>query len=261
MLIMNKEELINNAVTTFCAVPEVYQQIFKELGSDFPDELVASIKAKPEDAVKMVQNDEQLLDSICTVYSKYADNINAAYEEASQKQTKMFAKGSKLEMLVSKKPIEKKQEGGPIMVVYPDTIMGELKNLFSGYTRLYDLPDKGITNRYIHAKVNPKTGRQRIFLREAVRGNSANTQYIIDPEKRDTVIIQSYPEPGTQPDGDVDEYMVPGTPRYNELMNRLVNSGILNAIHSEYPKTKKFQNGGAFTETSLTEILRKFKRS
>ena len=258
---MNNEELVNNAIATFCGVPEVYQQIFKELGSDFPDELVASIKEKPEDAVKMVQKDEQLLNSICTIYSKYTDDINAAYEAASQKKTKMFEKGSKLEALVSKKPIAKKQEGGPIMVVYPDTFMGGLKNLFKGSTDLYDLPNEGITNRHIYAKVDPKTGRQRIFLSEVVRGDSADTQYIIDPEKRDTVIVQSYPQPGTQPDGNVEEHMIPGTPRYNALMNRLVNSGILNAIHSEFPKTKKFQNGGDFTKTSLTEILQKFKHS
>lgn len=243
MLIMNNEELINNAVATFCAVPEVYQQIFKELESDFPDELVASIKEKPEDAVKMVQNDEQLLNSICTIYSKYADNINAAYKEASQKQTKMFAKGSKLEALVSKKPIEKKQYGGPVMDVRPDTIWENLTNWGTG-TKLYDLPH--VTDRKIYAKVDPKTGKQKIFLGEVVRGDSVDTKYMINPETRDTVILQTYPWGGRQKESQRTEEIKPNDERYKILMKRLLESGILDAIHTEYPETKKFQNGGGF---------------
>lgn len=95
------QELIQAAVSTFCAVPEVYQQAFQQMGADFPDELVQAIKTKPEDAVKMVQNDKELLKGIVTVYQQYSDQINKA-AQAAQQQTGMFAKGGKLNYLLNK---------------------------------------------------------------------------------------------------------------------------------------------------------------
>lgn len=97
-----EQELIQAAVSTFCAVPEVYQQAFQQMGADFPDELVQAIKTKPEDAVKMVQNDKELLKGIVTVYQQYSDQINQAAQAAQQQQTGMFAKGGKLGQLLNK---------------------------------------------------------------------------------------------------------------------------------------------------------------
>lgn len=95
-----EQELIQAAVNTFCIVPEVYQQVFQQMGAEFPDELVQAIKTKPEDAVKMVQNDKELLKGVVTIYQQYGDKINQA-AQATQ-QTGMFAKGGKLNYLLEK---------------------------------------------------------------------------------------------------------------------------------------------------------------
>lgn len=180
------EEIINKAVETFLGVPEVYQQIFKELGSDFSDEMVASIKQNPEEATKMLQSDNELLNSVCTIYSKYAEDIDSAYEEAKS-QTKMFKVGGKLQALFDKTFVPKKQEGGPIMAVYPDTFWEKFKYRLP--SKLYDLPKQGIYDRDIIGKVDPKTGKQKYHLREDVRGDTIHTYYDINPAKRDTVIM------------------------------------------------------------------------
>ena len=88
------EELVQNAVKTFCVVPEVYQQVFKQMGADFPDELVNAIKASPNEAVKMVESNENLLNGIVQVYQKYKEQID---EQAS-----MFKTNGKLNYLVNK---------------------------------------------------------------------------------------------------------------------------------------------------------------
>lgn len=95
------EKIIQAAAQTFCAVPEIYAQVFKQSGADFPDELVAQIKQKPEEAMEMLQSDKQLLSSVVTVYSQYKDQIDQAAAEATQ-QAGLFKKGGKLEQLLIK---------------------------------------------------------------------------------------------------------------------------------------------------------------
>ena len=95
------EQLIQEAAQTFCIVPEIYQQAFKQAGADFPDELVQQIKAKPDEAVKMLQSDKGLLDGVMQIYSKYKKEIDQAAAQASQ-QKGLFKKGGKLDYLVNK---------------------------------------------------------------------------------------------------------------------------------------------------------------
>lgn len=95
------EQLIQEAAQTFCIVPEIYQQAFKQAGADFPDELVQQIKAKPDEAVKMLQSDKGLLDGVVQIYSKYKKEIDQAASQATQ-QKGLFKKGGKLDYLVNK---------------------------------------------------------------------------------------------------------------------------------------------------------------
>ena len=82
------EQTIQEAAASFCKVPEIYQQIFKQAGADFPDELVKQIKQKPEQDIQMLQNNQDLLKNIVTIYSQYKDQIQGA-----MKQSKMFKEG------------------------------------------------------------------------------------------------------------------------------------------------------------------------
>ena len=41
---MNENSIKETALQTFCIVPEIYQQAFQQMGTEFPDELVARIK-------------------------------------------------------------------------------------------------------------------------------------------------------------------------------------------------------------------------
>lgn len=88
------EQTIQEAAASFCKVPEIYQQIFKQAGADFPDELV---KQKPEQRMQMLQNNQDLLKNIVTIYSQYKDQIQEA-----MKQSKIFKKGGKLDYLINK---------------------------------------------------------------------------------------------------------------------------------------------------------------
>jgi len=97
----NQEQLIQEAAQSFCIVPEIYQQAFQQNGTDFPDELVQQIKSQPEQAMQMLQQDENLLKGVVTIYQQYGDQIKQAVAQATQ-QSGMFKKGGKLDYLVQK---------------------------------------------------------------------------------------------------------------------------------------------------------------
>ena len=95
------EEVLQAAAQTFCLVPEVYAQAFKQAGADFPDELVAQIKKQPEQAMQMLKEDQELFKGVVTIYSQYKDQIDQAAAKVAQ-QTGLFKKGGKLEQLLVK---------------------------------------------------------------------------------------------------------------------------------------------------------------
>ena len=121
-----EQELIQAAVNTFCIVPEVYQQVFQQMGAEFPDELVQAIKTKPEDAVKMVQNDKELLKGVVTIYQQYGDKINQA-AQATQ-QTGMFAKGGKLNYLLDNNNLQLNSNQYHLLFLYLNLLQLKLKN-------------------------------------------------------------------------------------------------------------------------------------
>ena len=108
-----KRELVQAAVSTFCTVPEVYQQIFEKVyekeGAKFPEELIQVVKERPEKAAEMLQGDKNLLNGIITIYQQYSDLINQKAQEAQKaqeiqntQQKGVFAKGGKLDYLIKK---------------------------------------------------------------------------------------------------------------------------------------------------------------
>lgn len=95
------EKTLQAAAQTFCLVPEIYAQAFKQAGADFPEELVAQIKKQPKQAMQMLQEDKELLQGVVTIYSQYHDQIDQAAAQAAQ-QAGLFKKGGKLEQLLVK---------------------------------------------------------------------------------------------------------------------------------------------------------------
>lgn len=91
------EQLIQLAAQSFCKVPEIYQQIFKQEGQDFPDELVQQIKQQPEQAMQMLEQNQDLLKNVVTIYSQYQDQINQVMQQNS-----LFKEGGKFDYLVKK---------------------------------------------------------------------------------------------------------------------------------------------------------------
>lgn len=116
------EEVLQAAAQTFCLVPEVYAQAFKQAGADFPDELVAQIKKQPEQAMQMLKEDQELFKGVVTIYSQYKDQIDQAAAQAAQ-QTRLFREGGKLKFL-----IEKHQNGGAIRF-YRDWSENDIRKL------------------------------------------------------------------------------------------------------------------------------------
>ncbi len=95
------DQIIQTAAQTFCIVPEIYAQAFKQNGVDFPDDLVTQIKQQPEQAMKMLQEDQELLKGVVTIYSQNKDQIDRAVTQA-QTQTGLFKAGGKLDQLLVK---------------------------------------------------------------------------------------------------------------------------------------------------------------
>lgn len=139
------EQLIQEAAQTFCVVPEIYQQAFKQAGADFPDELVQQIKAKPDEAVKMLQSDKGLLDGVVQIYSKYKKEIDQAATQATQ-QKGLFKKGGKLDYLVNKF-----QDGGKAKRFYSAWSEGDIRKLQNA------LFARGYYDGDLDGKVGPQT--------------------------------------------------------------------------------------------------------
>ena len=137
---MNNEEL---AVQTFAIVPEAYQQIFKEAGADFPDDLVTAIKEDPNQAAQLLESDKQLKSAVVKVFETNKEAILGAAQEAQQ-NTGMFKKGGKLYYGLQKFQMGKKLPGQ----IKPKGIKGlffeEIK-----YPRLDGNP--GYVSEYVNA--------------------------------------------------------------------------------------------------------------
>lgn len=97
-------ELEQQAIQTFAAVPEIYQQAFKEAGADFPDELVSAIKSDPNKAVELVNINKDLKQAVIGIFQQNKDAIM----QYMQKQTSMFKEGGKFDYL------QKLQPGGKL---------------------------------------------------------------------------------------------------------------------------------------------------
>lgn len=215
------EELVQNAVRTFCIVPEVYQQAFKQMGADFPDELVQAVKSKPDEAVKMVESNNDLLNGIVSIYQKYGDQID---EAASR--TGMFKEGGKLGSLLTKF-----QEGGKTFKIGPSK-PNIWQTLFGAYRN--SLPDEpGIHRRDVVVNVDPNSGAQRYTLTEDVRGNTAES--IIDiPQPGDTTVSQKI----ASRDGMITKQYPKGSSEYRAVVDRLLRTGAPKYVNSVYSKTK-----------------------
>lgn len=231
------EQLIQEAAQTFCVVPEIYQQAFKQAGADFPDELVQQIKAKPDEAVKMLQSDKGLLDGVVQIYSKYKKEIDQAAAQAAQ-QKGMFKKGGKLDYLVTKFQKGGKQENGSQIKegqeyfnVHP-LQQGFWDRLFHSPTnRLPNEP--GIERRTLDVGVDSKTGEQHYRLSEDVDGNSADTDFRIQPG--DTLVTQRI---ATRFGDAVREYG-PRSDEYRQVVDRLLRTGAVDFVNRNFPATNK----------------------
>lgn len=145
----NTKEL---AMQTFCIVPEIYQQAFKQAGADFPDELVQQVKEDPQGAMNMLAKDEQLTNAVVQIFQGNQEAIMQAAEQASQQQP-MFRKGGKLEQ-----GLQKFQNGG---VTRRQAIAAAMAG--NNYSRaqarraLMNLRSAGLSNADIVAAMAPKT--------------------------------------------------------------------------------------------------------
>ena len=145
----NTKEL---AMQTFCIVPEIYQQAFKQAGADFPDELVQQVKEDPQGAMNMLAKDEQLTNAVVQIFQGNQEAIMQAAEQASQQQS-MFKKGGKLEQ-----GLQKFQNGG---VTRRQAIAAAMAG--NNYSRaqarraLMNLRNAGLSNADIVAAMAPKT--------------------------------------------------------------------------------------------------------
>lgn len=98
------KELEQQAIETFAAVPEIYQQAFRDAGADFPDELVAEIKKDPNQAINLVNSDKNLKSAVINVFKSNKDAILKYMQQA----TSMFKQGGKFDYL------NKLQQGGQL---------------------------------------------------------------------------------------------------------------------------------------------------
>ena len=210
------EELVQNAVKTFCIVPEAYQKVYQQMGANFPDELVDAVKKNPDGAIKMLESDENLLTRIVEIYSKYRDQID--------KQASMFKNGGKLNYLLNKF-----QEGGPF-IIGPAKPNFRQKYLGGYRNRLQDEP--GISRRSLTINVDPNTGEQRYSLEEDVRGNTAESVIEI-PHPGDTLVTQKV----ATRDGYSNNVYKKGSDGYRSIVDRLIRTGAPKYVNSIYSKT------------------------
>ena len=97
-------ELEQQAVQTFAAVPEIYQQAFRDAGADFPDELVSAIKQDPNKAVELINSDKNLKNAIINIFKSNKDAILQAVQQTAS----MYKDGGKFDYL------RKLQQGGEL---------------------------------------------------------------------------------------------------------------------------------------------------
>lgn len=106
------EKELEQAIQTFGMVPEFYQQAFKQVGADFPDELVSAIKADPNKAGELVTSDKNLQQAVLSIFKS---NKNAIMKYIQQQSGSMFKEGGKFDYL------KKLQYGGAIVSKDPAT--------------------------------------------------------------------------------------------------------------------------------------------
>lgn len=211
------EELVQAAIQTFCIVPEIYQQAFKQSGVDFPDELVVQIKQNPESAIEMVQKDKQLGDAIVQIFSNNQEAIMQAAQQAQQ-QTGMFKKGGKLNYALTKFQI-----GGHLVRKGQNSIKTDNLNFGSNQSwraadrsRLRMPPYRGfVKDRSVGMAIDENGGK---YLRESavVDGNAAVTDVYI-PAPGDTLVRQNLATKG----GARMRYYPQGSEKYESVMGRL----------------------------------------
>lgn len=97
-------ELEQQAIETFAAVPEIYQQAFRDAGADFPDKLVEEIKKDPNQAVNLVNSDKNLKSAVISIFKSNKEAILNAVQQMSS----MFKDGGKFDYL------NKLQQGGQL---------------------------------------------------------------------------------------------------------------------------------------------------
>lgn len=215
------EQTIQEAAASFCKVPEIYQQIFKQAGADFPDELVKQIKQQPEQGIQMLKNNQDLLKNIVTIYSQYKDQIQGA-----MKQSKMFKEGGKLDYLINKF-----QEGGKSYNVRGDSFLDLLINKLTLGTKVNDY--KGATNRRIKGLVD-KNGNQVYEMSESYGGYEPVSTITITP-KKDTLVRQKFLVGNGDRVYDFENW----EDGYKSILDRFKNTGILDYVHKNFPQTVK----------------------
>lgn len=212
------EQTIQEAAASFCKVPEIYQQIFKQAGADFPDELV---KQKPEQRMQMLKNNQDLLKDIVTIYSQYKDQIQEA-----MKQSKMFKENGKLNYLINKF-----QEGGKSYNVRGDSFLDLLMNKLTLGTKVSDY--KGAKNRRIKGLVD-KNGNQVYEMSESYGGYEPVSTITITPQK-DTLVHQKFLVGNGDRVYDFENW----EDGYKSILDRFKNTGILDYVHKNFPQTVK----------------------
>ena len=156
----------------------------------------------------MLQNNQDLLKNIVTIYSQYKDQIQSAI-----KQSKMFKEGGKLDYLVNKF-----QEGGKNYNVRGDSFLDLLMNKLTLGTKVSDY--KGATNRRIKGLVD-KNGNQVYEMSESYGGYEPVSTITITP-KKDTLIRQKF----MVDDGDRIYDFKSGEDGYKSILDRFKNTGI-----------------------------------
>ena len=225
------DQIIQAAAQTFCMVPEIYAQAFKQNGADFPDELVTQIKQQPGQAMKMLQEDQELLRGVVTIYSQYKDQIDQAAAQVG-KQAGLFKKGGKLEQLLIKAQRGTIAPGKEYFKVHP-LKQGWWDSLFNRPAN--KLPDEpGIFERYLYIGVDPETGKQKYTLDEVVGDNSAETEMIIT-QPGDTLVNQIV----ATRDGYSPRQYLPGDSRYRKVVDRFLRTGAVDFVNRNFPKTNK----------------------
>lgn len=99
---MTNNDVMQAAVQTFCIVPEVYQQLMRQAGGEFPDELVSEVKSNPQEAMAAISEDQDLLKGIVALYQENSEAIDSAAASVTSQKQPLFKKGGKLYQAVQR---------------------------------------------------------------------------------------------------------------------------------------------------------------